>query len=154
MRLIKKLQIAIAILASFFILAVPAVAVAQDNKAAVCQGVALTGGDCNDAGTGGSVDSIIKNAINIFSLLIGVASVIMIMVGGFKYITSQGDSGQTASAKNTILYAIIGLVVAAFAQIIVQFVLNRAKPAAPAGGGANNALQNVGGQAQQGAPTQ
>ena len=49
----------------------------------------------------------------------------MIMVGGFKYITSGGDSGNITGAKNTILYAVVGLVVVALAQIIVRFVLAR-----------------------------
>ena len=49
----------------------------------------------------------------------------MIMVGGLKYMTSQGDSANVASAKNTILYAVIGLVVVALAQVIVKFVLDR-----------------------------
>ncbi len=50
----------------------------------------------------------------------------MIIVGGLKYITSGGDSGNITSAKNTILYAIVGLIVVALAQIIVRFVLQRA----------------------------
>jgi hypothetical protein len=47
------------------------------------------------------------------------------MVGGLKYITSQGDPNATATAKNTILYAAIGLVVVALAQVIVRFVIGR-----------------------------
>jgi hypothetical protein len=52
-------------------------------------------------------------------------AVIMIIVGGLKYITSGGDSNNVSSAKSTIIYAIIGLVVVALAQFIVQFVLNK-----------------------------
>jgi hypothetical protein len=43
--------------------------------------------------------------------------------GGFKYITSSGDSGNVTAAKNTIMYALIGLIIVALAQIIVRFVL-------------------------------
>ena len=68
--------------------------------------------------------NIIPLAINIFSIIVGVVSVIMIIVGGLKYITSSGDSGNVTSAKNTILYAVIGLVVVALAQVIVRFVLS------------------------------
>jgi hypothetical protein len=60
-----------------------------------------------------------------FSLVVGVVAVIMIIIAGFKYITSGGDSGNVTSAKNTILYAIIGLVVVALSQFIVKFVLGR-----------------------------
>lgn len=69
------------------------------------------------------VDTLIKNIVNIFSLIVGVVSVIMIIVGGFKYITSGGDSGRVSSAKNTIIYAVIGLIIVAFAQILVKFVI-------------------------------
>lgn len=72
------------------------------------------------------VDSIVKRVIDIFSVVVGVISVIMIIIGGLKYVTSGGDSGNISSAKNTILYAIIGLIVVVLAQVIVRFVLERA----------------------------
>jgi len=116
-------------------LAVPAF-VAADTGATIqsClgQGTSLTApsdaGTCDNSGvTAGAtnVQSIIKTVINIFSFVVGVVAVIMIIVGGFRYITSGGDSGNVSNAKNTIIYAIIGLVVVALAQLIVQFVLNR-----------------------------
>ncbi len=71
------------------------------------------------------VDNIITTVINIVSIIVGIVAVIMIIIGGFKYITSNGDSGAVSGAKNTILYAIVGLVVVALAQIIVRFVVNR-----------------------------
>ena len=49
----------------------------------------------------------------------------MIIVGGFRYITSGGNDTSVTSAKNTILYAIIGLVVVALAQLIVRFTLSK-----------------------------
>lgn len=55
----------------------------------------------------------------------GAISVIMIVIGGLKYVFSAGDSAGVQSAKNTILYAIIGLVVTLFAQVIVSFVLSK-----------------------------
>ncbi len=72
-----------------------------------------------------TVNDIIATVIDIFSLVVGVVAVIMIIVGGLKYITSGGDSGNITGAKNTILYAIVGLVVVALAQVIVRFVLSR-----------------------------
>jgi hypothetical protein len=59
------------------------------------------------------------------SILVGVICVIMIIVGGLKYVTSGGESNNVSGAKNTIMYALIGLVVVAMAQIIVHFVLSR-----------------------------
>jgi hypothetical protein len=78
---------------------------------------------CNNGPPTDRVNAIIKLVINIFSLIVGVIAVIMIIIGGLKYITSGGDSGNVSGAKNTILYAIIGLVIVALAQIIVRFVL-------------------------------
>lgn len=72
------------------------------------------------------VNSLITQVINIFSIIVGIVAVIMIIVGGFKYITSGGDSGNISSAKNTIIYAVIGLVIVALAQFLVQFVLDKA----------------------------
>lgn len=97
-------------------------------KEDVCAGVALTGGTCEDPETGATVDSTIATVVNILSIAIGVVAVIMIMIGGFKYITSTGESGNINGAKNTILYAIIGLVIVALAQVIVQFVIVRTTP--------------------------
>jgi hypothetical protein len=110
-------------------LAVPAVVSAQDVniQQGLCVGSQLSAdGTCDDttqstAKTG--VTTAIKNAINIFSIVVGVIAVIMIIIGGVKYITSGGDAGNVTGAKNTILYAIIGLVVVALSQVIVQFVL-------------------------------
>lgn len=83
------------------------------------------GGTCKDS-AGPSVNSLISTAINLLSLVAGVIAVIMLIVSGFKYITSQGDAGSITSAKNSLLYAIIGLVVVVFAQILVKFVLSKA----------------------------
>jgi cytochrome bd-type quinol oxidase subunit 2 len=71
------------------------------------------------------IQTIVTQVVNIFSVIVGIVSVIMIIYGGFKYITSGGDSGNISAAKNTIVYALIGLVVVALAQFIVQFVLNK-----------------------------
>ncbi len=71
------------------------------------------------------INSTIAQIINIFSTLVGVVAVIMIIWGGLRYITSGGDSGKIGNAKNTIIYALLGLIVVALAQFIVRFVLTR-----------------------------
>ena len=93
----------------------------------LCAGTSFQTGNCVTDGAGATnrVNNIIKLVINIFSIIVGVVAVIMIIVGGLKYITSGGDSNNVTSAKNTILYAIIGLIVVALAQVIVRFVLAR-----------------------------
>lgn len=99
--------------------------VSPESKKAACEGLGSVGADCSETTASNSVNSLIEDIINIFSFVVGVAAVIMLIIGGFKYITSNGDSNGISSAKSTILYAVIGLVVVAFAQIIVRFVLNR-----------------------------
>ncbi|HSD56460.1 MAG TPA: pilin [Candidatus Saccharimonadales bacterium] len=86
-----------------------------------------TGAGCNSTVTEGSsnLNNVITDIVNIFSVIVGIVSVIMIIYGGFRYVTSGGDSGNVSSAKNTIIYAVIGLVVVALAQFIVQFVLDK-----------------------------
>ena len=70
-----------------------------------------------------SFDSTVEIAINAFLFIIGAVSVIMIIYGGFKYVTSAGESSAVASAKNTILYAVVGLVIAILAYTIASFVV-------------------------------
>jgi hypothetical protein len=82
---------------------------------------------CTAAGTDATdaINNIIHTIVNLLSVIVGVVAVIMIIVGGFRYITSGGNDASVTSAKNTILYAIIGLVVVALSQLIVRFVLGR-----------------------------
>lgn len=72
-----------------------------------------------------SVNDTIADIVNIFSVIVGIVAVIMIIYGGFRYITSGGDSGKITDARNTIIYAIVGLVIVAFAQFVVKFVLSK-----------------------------
>lgn len=67
--------------------------------------------------------SLAKNVTNLLLYIVGIVAVIMVIVGGFLYITSSGDPGRTKSAKDTIVYAVIGIVVALLAYAIVNFVI-------------------------------
>lgn len=66
----------------------------------------------------------IKTIVNILLFVLGAIAVIMIIIGGIRYTTSNGDANQTKAAKDTILYAVIGLVVAILAYAIVNFVIS------------------------------
>jgi hypothetical protein len=70
------------------------------------------------------VDDAIANVLNAVIGMLGIIAVIFIIVGGVKYMTSAGDPGKVKSAKDTILYALIGLVVCALAFAITNFVIN------------------------------
>ena len=71
----------------------------------------------------GEFEAIMTNIINTILIVLGMIAVIMIIVGGIRYTTSNGDSSQIQSAKNTIMYAVIGLVVAILSFAIVNFVI-------------------------------
>ena len=71
-----------------------------------------------------NLNSTVNAIINTIIFIIGMLAVVMIIIGGVNYAMSQGDPGKVKKAKDTILYGIIGLVVALLAFAIVQFILN------------------------------
>lgn len=72
-----------------------------------------------------SAENIIKNVINAILVVLGMIAVVMIVIGGIRYATSNGDASGIKGAKDTILYAVVGLVVAILSYAIVNFVLDR-----------------------------
>lgn len=131
--MIKKIKtIMIALVLSLGIsapLALAGTASAQEIRKSLCSGVNLgdagTQQDCAEDTDGSTIDSIVEQVVNFLSWIVGIISVIMIIVGGFRYITSGGDSTKITSAKNTIIYALIGLILVALAQFIVNFVIKK-----------------------------
>src|SRR5690349_17706646 len=75
----------------------------------------------NEEGCSG--DGIFKTITNVLLFIIGAISVIMLIIGGVRYTISNGDSAAVTSAKNTILYAVIGIIVAILAYALVNFVI-------------------------------
>jgi hypothetical protein cdiviTM7_00647 len=67
---------------------------------------------------------IFQQITNIMLFIIGVLSVIMLIIGGLRYVISGGNKDAVTSAKNTILYAIVGLIVALLAYAAINFVIN------------------------------
>lgn len=98
----------------------PCPATPGDAKTQVLIGIDQTGNNCNES----QVTDTVAAAVKLISYVAGIVAVIMILVSGFKFMTSAGDAGKTASARSTLIYAMIGLAVAALAQAIVQFVLS------------------------------
>ena len=84
------------------------------------KGMCATGGDSSK-----SLDSTVKNIINGVLYVVGILAVVMVIIGGVKYTTSGGDQNAVTSAKNTILYGIVGLVIAILAYAIVNFVIGK-----------------------------
>lgn len=120
----KRVILAIVALASItlgaFALAPNTVLAASGaSKNEVCSGI----GGCNDSTN--DISNTIRNAINLFSAIVGIIAVVVILIAGFQYISSAGDSGKVSTAKSTLTYAIVGLIIAALSQALVQFVLKK-----------------------------
>lgn len=75
-------------------------------------------------GGGHSLMYLFKQIINVLLFITGMIAVLFIVLGGLRFVTSNGDSNQISQAKQTILYAVIGLVVAILAYAIVNFVVS------------------------------
>ena len=78
-----------------------------------------------NTGTPTDLNDVFKTIINVLLFIIGAVSVIMLIYGGIRYTTSGGNANSVTAAKNTIMYAIVGLVIAIFAFAIVNFVVDR-----------------------------
>ena len=89
-------------------------------------GVNAARGDNTPSNLVNGDSSIVRRAINIMLFGVGVLSVVMLIFGGFRYVISGGKKESVTNAKNTILYAIIGLLVAVFAYAIINFILGAA----------------------------
>jgi len=102
----------------------------NNNVAANIGSGANSTGNSQLCNNGKDLKSGVKNLASIvttdFSIVVGAISVIMIIYAGFKYITSGGSNENTNSARNILMYAVIGLVIAVIAQLIVHLVINSA----------------------------
>jgi glucose uptake protein GlcU len=67
---------------------------------------------------------VFRQVTNVILYIVGIIAVIMLIIGGIKYVVSGGDSKKVTDAKNTVLYAIIGLVICFLAFAIVNFVIS------------------------------
>jgi cytochrome bd-type quinol oxidase subunit 2 len=74
-----------------------------------------------------SDSTLFDNVLNVFYFLAGLVAVIVIILAGMRYATSSGDAGKVTSAKNQLLFAVIGLIVIAVAFVITNFVVGRFK---------------------------
>lgn len=100
-------------------------------------GLSLAGGACSaqgtdqqgsasclfDTGNGQCSTPLFKQVTNVLLYIIGAISVIMLVIGGVRYTISGGDQKNVEAAKNTILYAIVGIIVAILAYAVVNFVI-------------------------------
>lgn len=97
-----------------------------NNQAAIqCGTENVSGNTKNPDEATTSINKTIQTFINILSAIVGIIAVVMIIVAASRYITSGGEASKVASAKNALIYAIIGIAIAALAQIIAKFVFTQ-----------------------------
>lgn len=130
----KLLAVAIAFVGLFSFMAAPAYA--ADTSTTDAAGTSTTD-ICNNSNIAKEIkvsygcdtstaklEDVVQGIINGVLGVLGIVAVVFIIIGGVNYMTSAGDAGKTQKARNTILYAAIGLVVCAFAAVIVNFTIN------------------------------
>ena len=78
---------------------------------------------------------VFNTVTNVLLFIVGAISVLMIIFGGLRYVVSGGDSSNVTAAKNTVLYAVVGLIIALLAYAVINFVLTSF--AADGSGGTN-----------------
>ncbi|WIO45664.1 Mbov_0395 family pilin-like conjugal transfer protein [Candidatus Southlakia epibionticum] len=120
------------------LLAVPVLALTVGSAPAFAASLSISGGansargndqsGClfgNEPGCEGTDQTpIFKTITNVLLFIIGAISVIMLIIGGIRYTTSNGDQQAVQNAKNTILYAVVGLVIAILAFAAINFVIS------------------------------
>ena len=128
--IIKKISQGL-LLVPALLLGLSVVAPATVNAACDTSSLSITNGADCAAGTDQEGTSlfdqggIFQTITNILLFLVGAISVIMLIIGGVRYVISGGDQNQVTGAKNTILYAIVGIIVAFLAYAAVNFVVTR-----------------------------
>lgn len=123
-KLSKKLS-QYTLVAGFFASSLPQKALAQCSNTGntIGEGIDCAGGTLPKNLTGG--DGIITNVINVLLGIVGVVAIIMIIFGALRMVYSAGNEKTVTDARNTILYAVIGLIIAILAFAIVNFITGR-----------------------------
>lgn len=121
-KILKPAAISFFAIAALTLGAAPLIAPTQVGALTISGGVDAAQGD-EVAGSLFGTGGVFTTIVNIFLFVIGAVSVIMLIIGGIRYTISMGDQNAVTSAKNTILYAVIGLAVAFLAYAIVNWVL-------------------------------
>ena len=126
---LKRTGLAAAEVATLALITVQSVGAATcDSSTTATNGNPATGAACaQTSGVSGtlSVTSLIQTISNVLIFGVGAISVIVLIIGGLRYVVSGGNAAQVQGAKNTILYAIVGIVVSIAAYALVQFVFQQ-----------------------------
>lgn len=115
----------VAAMTGMFFVAMPAYAQEAQQKSGISIWGACdeNGGSAVCASKDTEATDVVKNILNLLLFCLGIAAVALIIHSGLKYVTSRGDPANIKSAKDTLLYAVIGLIVASLSFVIVNFVI-------------------------------
>lgn len=98
------------------------------NAVDICAGNGANSTYCQNKSEGETkVKSVMKSVVDVLLMTVGVISIIMIVIGGIMFALSSGDASKVTKARNMVIYAVVGLVVALFASAIINFVFNKVK---------------------------
>lgn len=128
MKRIKYIILTLGIVAGFGLVAMPATASATTLNVFDCSGTAADTDICKSAPDSNAFATFIKTIVDTMLYVLGAVSVVTIIIAGIRYTTSHGDPKAVEVAKNTLLYAVIGLIVAVMAYAIVNFVADTFQP--------------------------
>lgn len=124
----KKRLIAILLLLSAFVMPVVNVSAVEVGNDPACSKLtdkeALAAAGCPTGEEDAKIGDVAKNIINVVITVLGLVAVLFVVIGGVNYTTSQGDPQKTKKARDTILYAILGVILAVLAYTIVNFVIS------------------------------
>ena len=105
---------------------------AVDVTTGVCDNPRAKGSAvCEDTDVGNNnpifgPNGILTLIINILSIVVGIVAVIMIILAGLKFVSSGSNPQEVANARERLIYAVVGLIIASLAQVLVRFVINKA----------------------------
>lgn len=122
MKSVKHIILALGIIGGFALATYSPSVAAVDVFNEACKGTGANTAVCKNKDTD-NITPYITGIVNILLYLLGAISVLVIIISGIYYVTSMGDSAAITRAKNTLLYAVIGLVVALLAYAIVNFII-------------------------------
>lgn len=123
-RIFLHLTLIIGLLSATFLAPLSYAHAATGSIDAVCEGVTGVGGGCNQQ-EASRVGKTIKTALRIMQVIAGLLAVFYLISAGLKFITSSGSSEGVKSARNTILYTAIGIIIVLLSEAIIRFVLDR-----------------------------
>lgn len=128
--IIRFYLLAVVLVSSLALMPIKVSAVDVLNRACNNSSAVSTPSVCSDNNTKGSnplfgTHGIITTVVQFLTILVGIAAVITIIIAGLRFVLAMGDSNTATTARNAIIYAIIGLVIALASQAMITFVLNK-----------------------------